>query len=367
MADPIPLAVISAGVVCSVGLSAASACAAIRASQDNFKETHFIDEIGEPLIGAAVPPMLLGAPEETDGSLLGGEQKLARMFVKAAVECARAAGGIDPRHTALLVLGPETSRPGFSEDKLHRCFTACEDALGRRFHPSSCITQIGSPGLAVALEYAREQIGSGAVRAALIAGIDSFLNTDDINDALASERLLSSENSDGFIPGEAAACVLVTRADAVEPTTAPAKDGTRAPRPPLLMVAGIGRAREPDSWLSGNVSLGRGLAHALRHALAEAKISADEIHHRLADCSGESFFLDEAAYAWGRLLRAPSPPGHDQRLIASSVGESGAAAGPLMLALALDAARKGWAQGPNSLIHLSNSHDQRAALVVVAS
>ncbi|HVK56219.1 MAG TPA: hypothetical protein VM532_14475 [Burkholderiales bacterium] len=367
MADPVPLAIVSAGVVCSVGLSAASACAAIRASLDNFKETHFVDEIGEPLIGAAVPPMLLGSPEEADGSLLGGEQKLARMFVKAAVECARAAGGIDPRHTALLVLGPETTRPGFSEDKLHRCFTACEDALGRHFHPSSCITQIGSPGLAVALEYAREQIGSGAVRAALIAGIDSFLNTDDINDALASERLLSSENSDGFIPGEAAACVLVTRADAVEPMTAPAADGTRAPRPPLLMVAGIGRAHETQTLQSNQASRGMGLSNAMRQALNEANIPAHAIHTRYADISAESYFFEEAAYAWTRILRAPSPDGYEFFTPMTRVGYVGAAMGPLMLALALDAARKGWAAGPNALIHLSTSHAHRAAVVTIAS
>ena len=42
-------------MVCSVGLNAASACAAMRAGIANFVELPYHDNQGEPIIGAPVP------------------------------------------------------------------------------------------------------------------------------------------------------------------------------------------------------------------------------------------------------------------------------------------------------------------------
>ena len=52
----------STGMVCSVGLSAAAACAAMRAGVANFQETTYLDDEGEPIIAAMVPGL---APELT--------------------------------------------------------------------------------------------------------------------------------------------------------------------------------------------------------------------------------------------------------------------------------------------------------------
>ncbi|WP_437484893.1 hypothetical protein WME75_46115 [Sorangium sp. So ce1014] len=352
-----PLFVISAGVVCSVGLSAPAASAAIRASLSRFKETHFVDDAEHPVFGAPVPSDRLGLPGGAGGLLLGGEDKLVRMFLLAATECLRGADTVDLARTPLLMLGPENTRPGVSEDALQRRLVACEEALGRTLHTESRISATGRPGLVDALARAHELLASRAVRSVLVASTDSLLDAEEVNDALAGERLRTSDNSDGFIPGEGAACVLVTR-------TGPGEEKGRSP---LLTVAGLGTAEEPDRWIDGRPNVGRGLAQAMRQALRHADVAADGVDYRLSDCSGESFFFDEAAYAWGRVLRAPSPPGHVQILVASSIGEIGAAAGPLMLALALDAARKRWAPGPVSLVHLSGSGSARAALVAVAS
>lgn len=355
---PAPVAVVAAGVVCSVGLNAPAACAAIRASLDNFQETHFIDEVGQPIIGAMIPPDLLNLPEEADGSILGGDAKLARMFVRATLECANAAGGIQARETALFMLGPELDRPGMTPDRLQHCFTACEQALGHKFHPHSGIAQSGSPGLASALNAGRRLLREGAVRWVLIAGLDSLLNTEDINHALANHRLLTSDNSDGFIPGEAAACVLLARVG----------DVGKAKHQPMLTIAGIGLEREETDTLSANrPSRGVALAKAMRQALQEADMPAHAMHARYGDVSAESYFFEEAAYAWTRVLRAPLPEDYRFLTPVTGVGHIGAAMGPLMLALALDAARKGWAAGPHSLFHLSNSGHMRGAVVAVAS
>jgi 3-oxoacyl-[acyl-carrier-protein] synthase-1 len=363
------IAVVASGAVTSVGLSAASTCAAIRASHDNFTETHFIDDMGQPLVGAPVPPSLLGLAEEADGSILGGEAKLAAMFIRAAKECVRGTGGIKAAHTALLLLGPETTRPGFNLDKLQRCFSACETAVGHSFHAASRITQIGSPGLAAALEHAREAFANHSpkdLHAVLIAGLDSLLNTEDINDGLGHERLLTEQNSDGFIPGEAAACVLVVRESCVA-EHAKVVNGVQQVRPAILRIAGVAQADETETLDAERPSRGVGLAKAIKAGLAQAALPAHGIHQRLSDVTAESYFFEEASYAWSRVLRVRSPEGYRFHTPMNRVGHIGAAMGPLMLTLLLDMARKGWAAGPASLIHLSSAGQRRGAIVAVAT
>jgi len=357
------ICVLSAGVVCAVGGTAASSCAAIRACMDNFCETHFVDEVGQPLLGAPVPGVLLGLGDEADGHRQGGVGRLAAMFVRAATECVRGAGGVQARHTALLVLGPEASRPGVTLQSLHDCFAACQQAVGAQFHATSRITQIGSPGLAAALQYAAGLLADPAatgVHAVLVAGVDSLLNTADINELLAQGRLLTSDNSDGFIPGEAAACVLVGRLDAVAV-------GPQGGRAPVLRVAGVGLAQEPDCLSAGKPSRGKGLARAIQQALAQATQPAQAMHTRIADVTAESAFFEEASYAWTRVLRAPSPDGWRFETPVTRVGHVGSAMGTLLLALSLDAARKGWAAGPLTLVQLSSHDPSRGAVVLQAA
>ena len=213
MAAWTPLPIVSAGVVCSVGLSAPAASAAIRASLSRIKETYFVDDVDKPIFGAPVPSDRLRLPEDTSSLPVGGEDKLVRMFLLAATECLRGIGAVNLARTPLLLLGPESTRPGPSEDILQRRLASCEKALGRGLHAESRVTRTGRTGLVEALARAHELLAGQAVQSVLVAGTDSLLDAEDINDALAGERLRTSENSDGFIPGEGAACVLVARAE----------------------------------------------------------------------------------------------------------------------------------------------------------
>ena len=55
MTEATSIAVVSAGVVSALGLSWASTCAAVRAGLDGFRETAFVDEVGEPLLHRLQP------------------------------------------------------------------------------------------------------------------------------------------------------------------------------------------------------------------------------------------------------------------------------------------------------------------------
>jgi len=96
----------------------------------------------------------------------------------------------------------------------------------------------------------------------LIAASDSWLRGSDIAHALAHQRLLDTEVSSGFVPGEAAAALLIGR------------DGEQAP----LHIRGVGIAEEAAHLLSDEPCHGKGLAQATRQALNESGWQAHEIH-----------------------------------------------------------------------------------------
>lgn len=365
-----PVAVVATGAVTSVGLSAASTCAAVRASLDGFQETQFVDQVGQALLGARVDDAAIGlAPDErADGGspdagatdwIHGGAEKWAAMAVRSAYECAINAGGLAAPSTVLLLVGPDAQRASYSAQTLPACAEAVQQALGCRFHPQSICYEADSPGLALALQRGCELLALDDVEAVLVVCVDSLLNAADVNQHLGQGRLLTSEHSDGFIPGEAAAALLLRRLEPapVDEVTAPALH---------LKISGLGLAHEPDHWLSGEPNYGKGLAQALRQALSQAGLQAHEIHHRLSTGTGESFFSDEETYAWSRVLRQNSPAGYSEPLVAASVGHCGSAQSALAVVLALDMARKGWAAGTNFLLHAAHAHAARSAVVLQA-
>ncbi len=354
MTEATSIAVVSAGVVSALGLSWASTCAAVRAGLDGFRETAFVDEVGEPLLGARVADEWLGLSDGED-SVHGGVTRLASMAVRAAREAATGAGGVRADRCVCLLLAGDAGRAGHSVDELRDCYDACERALGHSFHPMSAILPWGEAGLAGALAQARASLAREDVAHVLVLSVDSLLDVADIQHYLRQRRLLSSQHSDGFIPGEAAVALVLRRWSAEAPGT---------PAGAVLAVQGLAEAQETASFESDEPNHGKGLAKAIRAALAEAGLEAHQVHHRIGTSAGESFFMDEATLAWSRVLRQREPQGYTEPLPGAHVGLCGAAQGPLAIALALDMLRKRWAAGGNFLLHASDARERRCAVVL---
>ena len=145
-----PLAVLSAGLVSGVGLSAAESCAAIRCRINNFQETPFIGRNGERLVGSAVT---LEQPWR-------GIIKLAKLAARAIADCL--AGRADARadQIPVLVCIAEPERPGRFEALARVILEDIERELGTRLHPHSRIIEEGRVGAAVALLQARADIAA---------------------------------------------------------------------------------------------------------------------------------------------------------------------------------------------------------------
>jgi 3-oxoacyl-[acyl-carrier-protein] synthase-1 len=337
MAAP-PLAILGVGLVSGVGLTAAESCAAIRCGINNFQETRFTGNSRDWLVGSAVE---LEEPWR-------GITKLAKMAARATRECLDTAPIRDAAQIPVLLCTAEEDRPGRFENLDRALLDGIERELGITLHPNSRVVAQGRVGGAVALLQARRMMQEGRCTRVIVAGVDSFLVSGTLAAYDIAGRLLTANNSNGFIPGEAAGALLLGIHE--EAISTP------------LLCCGLGFAREPAPFDSGKPLRADGLVQAIRAALNEAGLPLRDFDHRIADVNGEQYRFKEAALAITRLLR------HRKELFSlwhpvDCVGEVGAATLPIMLAILATGARKDYLPGPIFLGHLGNDDDKRAAFI----
>ncbi|MCG6657499.1 hypothetical protein HOP52_06930 [Halomonas campisalis] len=334
------LAILGTGMVTGVGLTAPAACAAIRCAIDNFQETRFMDAGGEWLLGCDVP---LEQPWR-------GRAKLVKMLAMALQECLDEVAGLDPAVTPLLLGVAEATRPGRLDGLDDALLTEVETELGRRFHPQSRLIAGGRIAVAAGLWRARELLVSREVDRVMVAGVDGLLSGPTLAAYEARDRLLSSQNSNGFIPGEAAAALVVELA--------------RPSETPQLLCLGLGFGTETAHVEAEEQPLrADGLVAAIRAALAEVGTTLAATDFRIVDVSGEQYGFKEATLALSRLLRERKAE-YDIWHPADCIGEVGAAIGGVVLAVARAAVTKAYAPGNNVLAHFGNDDGRRAAVIL---
>jgi 3-oxoacyl-[acyl-carrier-protein] synthase I len=336
MAAP-PIAIEGTGLVTSVGLSAPAACAAIRAKISNPTETRFMGRDGEWIMAHQVP---LEKPWR-------GRTKLAKMAAMAIAEC------LDPipQETwptiPLVLCVAERERPGRLADLDDQLLAEIEEELGLRFPEGSAVIPQGRVSAAIALAEARKLLYEGKIHRVVVAATDSLVTWSTLDAYQKADRLLTAGNSNGFIPGEAAGAILVSR-----PT------GRQQ-----LRCLGVGHAKEAAHIESGEPLRADGLTAAIRAALSDADCELHDIDCRIADISGEQYYFKEAALALSRVLRRRKGQ-LDLWHPAECIGEAGAAAGVAAIAVAEAACRKAYSPGVNLLTHFANDAGRRSALVL---
>ncbi len=337
----VDLAVQSCAMVTSVGLSAPSACAAIRCGLTNFVETRFMDGNGQWVIAAEVP---LETPWR-------GHAKLAHMAAMAVQESVSGLKEDDIEKTLLLLCLAEADRPGRIPGQNHNLLHKVQQITGLRFHPQSTVITNGRVGGVQAVERAQTAITGKRCPYCVIAGVDTFLTGATLAAYEKENRILTEQNSDGFIPGEAGAAVLFAPAQRE-------KDAS-------IAVTGFGFGRENAHIRSGEPLRADGMVQAIRNALSMAGRDLGDLDYRICDISGEQYCFKEAALALARILRKRKEE-FDIWHPAECIGETGAAIVPVVLAVASAAVNKGYSKGRGILCHFGNDDGQRAAVVVEA-
>ncbi|MFC1660895.1 hypothetical protein ACFL3S_05495 [Gemmatimonadota bacterium] len=332
-----PVGILSTGMVTGVGLTASASCAAIRCGITGFEETRFMFD-GEWLLGCEVP---LEEPWR-------GREKQIRMVVAALGECLAGAGDVPVTDIPLLLCVAEEGRPGRLSGLDDTMLREIESRVGIRFHDWSRVFANGRIGGVQALEYAGHLLEEGR-RACLLAGVDSLLVGATLEAYHKQHRLLTPDNSNGFIPGEGAGAVLMGK---------PQGDTQ-------LTCIGVGYGVEPAPLGSEEPSRADGLVQAFKAALADAGLDFGEVDYRITDLSGEQYGFKEAALALTRVLRQRKEE-FDIWHPADCVGEVGAAAVPVMLNVVLAASKKGYAPGPRVIGHASADGQERGAFLLKA-
>ncbi len=333
-----PVEIRASGMVTGVGLTAPSACAAIRAGIARFTETRFMFD-GEWLPGCEVP---LEKPWR-------GREKLLRMATMAVGECLSASEYPLGQDVPIIVCLPELSRPGRIEGLDERFLGHLRDRLGLGPSPiRPGLINLGRPSVAYGIHEAGKLLAKGAP-ACVIAGVDTILTGATLAAYHNQERLKTEENSNGFIPGEAASAILVAP---------PRRDGQKK-----LLCLGVGMGAEPAPIDSEEPLRAEGLFQAIREAMRVGNCSFNDVDFRITDVNGEHYGFKEASLALTRTMRILKERFEIWHPV-ECIGEVGAAIGPLILGVALSAARRGYGHGPGVLCHFSSDGADRAAMIL---
>jgi 3-oxoacyl-[acyl-carrier-protein] synthase-1 len=338
-----PLTVAATGAVTPVGLNAAQSCAAIRARITGFSEVMVVPPPLDPVIAAKVP-----APRRAKDSPFDW---LANLATRAIRECLHGSD-VPLRTTAVLMALPDRYREHAALTRgPHALMHAVETRLRGSFHSSSVAIPEGHAGAVHAIGLARSLLDTDTVSHCLVGGVDSLVNAADVQRLSAAGRLHEAGNPQGLIPGEGAAFLLLARG--------------RASRSSLAQVVGAGSAMEADTANGERYAVGRGLRGALTAAVREAACVESRIGLRVSDMNGERYYAWDSMIAFTQFYRTR----RDSLPVwypASSIGDTGAAAGAMSMIVAVNAINRGFAPGGLVMCESSSDEGLRAACLVAA-
>ena len=325
-----PLQVDGMGVITALGLCRKSTSAAYRAGIDNFQESHFLDGNGENLLVAEVP---LEKPWR-------GKVKMLKMAVMAINEAILEAKIDVKNEITILVCLPEKGL-GIKIDE-QQFFEELQKESNLTFSAHSVIIRKGKAGCISAFQYAEELIYQQQIENIVIVATDTLLTGKIVNQLTDKRWLFTRTTSNGFIPGEAAVCLVVNKSS----------------RTSSFSIIGIGKAEESYSEGDETPFLAEGMTKAVVAALHSAKQALANIkfwftHNTTSFLSAKESTLAELKLLRGEELR------YQRHSLTPFFGEVGSAAGFLMIALSYSLLPK----GSININSMANFGSRRAAVM----
>ncbi|MEZ4296934.1 MAG: beta-ketoacyl synthase N-terminal-like domain-containing protein [Polyangiaceae bacterium] len=274
---------------------------------------------------------------------------MVRLAGRALGECLSSAA--ETRSLPVLLAVPE-AYPGYpppvEPEFLEQLRTqAGVEMDGRR----SKLFATGSAGAFLALREALDRLESGAEERIVVGGVDSYVDGNLLLELDNDRRLLARPVRDGFIPGEGAAFLVLAR-----PGTVNLRDPV-----PIARIDEAANALEPGHRYSEQVCRGDGLTAAFSR-LFEGASRLGPVQTVYSGINGESFGAKEQSAA---LTRHSERFAEDMAIEhpAARLGNTGAALGAMMMALAAIGLRRGYQRGPCLLWCASDRGERGAALM----
>lgn len=345
--------ILATGMTTPVGLTAGATAAAVRAGISRIRESAIQDKRFRPLRAAFLAeqhlPPLASELRLARGGLNARHRRMLRLATLALQEASR-----DSAPAPLFLALPEPSNS--TEAPIGASFLEhLVIQTGRELNlKQSQIFHQGRAGGLVALASACQALRSGRFSTVLVGGVDTYLDLRLLAGLDMEGRLLVERATEGFLPGEGAAFLLLG---------APG-EARRQRRDPLAHLLGVGMGKEEGHLYSEAPYRGEGLAQAFRQLFASLPAGTPKTRHVYGSFNGEHFWAKEWGVAYLRhsqhfeeFLRVDHP--------VEFVGDSGAALGTMMSGLAALGLSKGYRQGP-ILVWSSSDREARAAVLLGA-
>ena len=333
----------------AVGLTAASCAAAVRVGISGVGDHPFmVDDIGDPLQSALVP---------TVDPKLTGPERLATLAWGPIEQLGQQLSLLHDQDVMVLVTLPE-HRPGWTpEDEqvlVARLNEYCSSVIGSSARLKLHVVARGHAGSLAAVDQAAKAISALHCSAAIILSVDSYFEADTIDWLLEHQQLITAETRSSFLPGEAAA-ILVLMDNAVRRTL-------RLPSLAIILGSGVGHERvlikdeEEESF-------GLGMNEAVSQAAATLNLPAEAVTDIYLDINGERYRSQEWAFvalrAW-HVFRDPAA----YIAPADLYGDVGAASGALFVTLAGQAWAQGGALGPHAMLCAGSEAGLRGVVIL---
>lgn len=360
-----PLSLTGLGMVSSLGWSAVSSCAAIRAGLARPRPLPYFQVLED---GELKTTSLTAHPVHafTEGfGPLGRWLRLAQGCMLDLLENLKDEQRGDPRfwqRTGLICITPVLAPERFIEarepgpEALKSTFLdRLLDLLGLPWSPRAHFVSAGHAGVHEALAQVQRLLDTQGFDRCVVLAADSYLDESSLEWLASAGRLKTSTAPCGLMPGEAGACLLV------EPLSAAHRQGT----PMHAVIQSSASSREQGSLFTEEVHTGARLADRIRAALENAAYSGSFAGDILIDLNGEEWRARDWGYARVRLSEELS---ERCRLVTpgTSLGDVGAASGVVGMCIAARSFARGYASARRTLVVSSSEYGHRGASVLSA-
>lgn len=348
-----PAVIVANSVLCAAGRGAEQLWASVRAGIGRIGNSAVMDRNFEPIRMGLVPEDALEPELPPELEALPWPARARRMLRLAVPTLRTVLGSAGPAPVRLFLGLPQLAlaeAPWMKGFALHvgKLAGVEIDAAESRVVPT------GRAAALSALELALDALSRDPQRLVIVGAVDTYLDLKLLATLDADGRILGGRVMDGFLPGEGAAFLVLGGAAVV-----PSEVGVTVTVEAAASVSELGHRDGPEP------ARGEGLAHALELLRARLPAAVGPVGVTFAGLNGESF--DAKAWGVARLRHADLfAPSMALEHPADCCGDTGAATGAILLALAAQALAAEQRASP-ALVWAASDGESRACALLSGS
>lgn len=338
------------GMITSVGHDSVTAPAAVWSGISRVGEIpNFVTRNGATSVGGFV----YGITDQRSGS-----DRLLSMAIPAAQEALFMAEefyeDLDLNSGKLFLSLSPPERPVYEEFDRDDMQTLLELAQAEKLHSVELIRE-GHAGGIIALSESITLLREKKAKVCIVGGVDSLVEYPSLAWLEEKGRLKTDDRPTGFIPGEAAAFLVLELASTSRKRGAPI----------LGEIIRTAYTMEEAHISSDKPLIGKGLAESIKRSLNSKEGEVDKIDGIICDLNGEYYRMKEWALAMGRVFDG-SALLPELWHPAEFFGDVGAASAVVCTAIAVSAINNGYFSGPYVIIWASSDNGGRGSVLLTA-